>query len=106
VSIVDARPTVETPDDDPYLWLEETESALALAWVDAQNAATTGQFSDGRFAADRDRMLGCFFLLYAPLALATKSASSRLNRSGSSRKGACPASAYQDAVLVRHFLRI
>jgi prolyl oligopeptidase len=56
VSIVDARPTVEVPDDDPYLWLEETEGSQALAWVDAQNAATTSRFSDGRFAADRDAL--------------------------------------------------
>jgi prolyl oligopeptidase len=47
---------VEAPDDDPYLWLEETESSQALAWVDAQNAATMSRFSDGRFAADRDAL--------------------------------------------------
>ena len=56
MSIVDARPTVEAPDDDPYLWLEETESSQALVWVDAQNASTIGRFSDGRFAADRDAL--------------------------------------------------
>jgi prolyl oligopeptidase len=56
VSIVDARPTVEAPDDDLYLWLEETESSQALAWVDAQNAVTMSRFSDGRFAADRDAL--------------------------------------------------
>jgi prolyl oligopeptidase len=32
MSIVDVRPTVEAPDDDPYLWLEERESPQALAW--------------------------------------------------------------------------
>jgi prolyl oligopeptidase len=51
---VDARPTLEAPDDDPYLWLEATEGAEALAWVAAQNAATMDRFSGGRFAADRN----------------------------------------------------
>ena len=54
--IVDSRPTVEAPDDDPYLWLEETESPQALAWVEAQNAATMQRFGDSRFAADRDAL--------------------------------------------------
>ena len=36
----------------------------------------------------------------------TNSASSRLNRRVSSRKGACPTSGYQDAALVRHIFRI
>jgi prolyl oligopeptidase len=56
VPIVDSRPTVEAPDDDPYLWLEETESPQALAWVEAQNAATIQRFGDSRFAADRDAL--------------------------------------------------
>jgi len=56
VSIVDARPTTDAPDDDPYLWLEETESAQALAWVEAQNAATMDRFGNGRFAGDRDTL--------------------------------------------------
>ena len=54
--IVDSRPSVEAPDDDPYLWLEETESPQALAWVEAQNAATIQRFGDSRFAADRDAL--------------------------------------------------
>src|SRR5262249_11515909 len=56
VPIVDVRPTVEAPDDDPYLWLEETESPQALAWVEAQNTATMKRFSDSRFAGDRDAL--------------------------------------------------
>ena len=60
VPIFDPRPTIEAPDDDPYLWLEETESSQALAWVDAQNAATMSRFSDGRFAADRDALKTIF----------------------------------------------
>src|SRR5215471_14070907 len=53
---LDPRPTLETPDDDPYLWLEEIEGARVLAFVEAQNAATLGRFADARFAADRDTL--------------------------------------------------
>jgi prolyl oligopeptidase len=56
MSVVDARPTVEAPDDDPYLWLEERESPRALAWVEAQNSATMKRFFDSRFAGDRDAL--------------------------------------------------
>jgi len=55
MSIVDVRPTVEAPDDDPYLWLEERESPRALAY-EAQNSATIKRFFDSRFAADRDAL--------------------------------------------------
>jgi prolyl oligopeptidase len=50
----DPRPTLEAPDDDPYLWLEEVDGERALAWVEAQNRATLGRFFDSRSAADRD----------------------------------------------------
>ena len=52
----DPRPTLEAPDDDPYLWLEEIDGERALAWVEAQNAATLARFEDARFAADRDTL--------------------------------------------------
>src|SRR5580692_5258391 len=48
----DQRPTLVAPDDDPYLWLEEIDGARALAWVEAQNAATLRRFSNARSAAD------------------------------------------------------
>src|SRR5262249_48625800 len=32
--VLDSRPTLEAPDDDPYLWLEEIESARVLDWVE------------------------------------------------------------------------
>ena len=51
MSATDLRPTLDRPDDDPYLWLEEIEGARALAWVEAENAATLGRFGDRRFAA-------------------------------------------------------
>jgi len=47
--VLDPRPTIEAPDDDPYLWLEEIEGARAIAWVEAQNAATFRRFADAQF---------------------------------------------------------
>jgi prolyl oligopeptidase len=52
----DSRPTLEAPDDDPYLWLEEVDGARALAWVEAQNAATMKLLGDAAFAADCDAL--------------------------------------------------
>jgi prolyl oligopeptidase len=60
MSNVDPRPTVEAPDDDPYLWLEDIEGARALQWVAQQNAATLQRFADARFAADRDVLKAIF----------------------------------------------
>ena len=56
----DPRPMLEAPDDDPYLWLEEIDDDRALAWVEAQNAATLARFGDARFAADRDILAAIF----------------------------------------------
>ena len=58
--MTDPRPTIEAPDDDPYLWLEEIDGERALAWVEAQNAATLARFGDARFAADRDTLAAIF----------------------------------------------
>jgi prolyl oligopeptidase len=58
--MVDARPSVEAPDDDPYLWLEDIDASPALTWVDAQNAATLQRFGDARFAADRDTLAAIY----------------------------------------------
>jgi prolyl oligopeptidase len=58
--MIDPRPTLEAPDDDPYLWLEEIEGGRALAWVEAQNRATWARFGDARFAADRDALAAIF----------------------------------------------
>src|SRR5262249_21090701 len=60
---LDPRPTLETPDDDPYLWLEEIESARALNWVEAQNAATLQRFNDAGVATDRKVLKA---ILYRP----------------------------------------
>ena len=56
----DPRPTVEAPDDDPYLWLEEIDGERSLAWVEAQNKATLARFDDARFVADRATLTAIF----------------------------------------------
>ena len=58
--IPDPRPTLDAPDDDPYLWLEDIEGPRALGWVEAQNAATLKRFGQGPSAADRDALKAIF----------------------------------------------
>jgi len=58
--MIDPRPTIEAPDDDPYLWLEEVEGERALAWVEAQNVATMARFGDAGFEADRDALAAIY----------------------------------------------
>jgi prolyl oligopeptidase len=58
--MIDPRPTIDAPDDDPHLWLEEIDDERALAWVEAENAATLARFGDARFAADRDILTAIF----------------------------------------------
>jgi prolyl oligopeptidase len=60
MSSLDPRPTLEAPDDDPYLWLEAIESAPVLDWVEAQNAATSKRFLDEGVAADRKILKAIF----------------------------------------------
>jgi prolyl oligopeptidase len=50
----DPRPSLQHPDDDPYLWLEDVDGAQALAWVEARNAETLARYGDAAFARDRD----------------------------------------------------
>ena len=57
---IDARPTLEAPDDDPYLWLEEIEGQRALAFVEQQNKLTLDKFADAAFAADRDTLASIY----------------------------------------------
>jgi prolyl oligopeptidase len=59
-SVIDPRPTLDAPDDDPYLWLEDIDGERSLAWVEAQNTATLARFGDARFAADRDILAAIF----------------------------------------------
>src|SRR6516164_10157329 len=56
----DLRPSLAAPDDDPYLWLEAIDGERALAWVEAQNAATLQRFGDARFTADRATLAAIF----------------------------------------------
>ena len=58
--MTDPRPTIEAPDADPNLWLEEIDGERPLAWVEAQNAATLACFGDARFEADRDTLAAIF----------------------------------------------
>ena len=53
---MDPRPTLEAPDDDPYLWLEEVDGARALAWVEAETARTLHRYGGEVFARDRDAL--------------------------------------------------
>jgi prolyl oligopeptidase len=44
--------------DDPYIWLEEKDSARAMAWVEAHNARTVADFeSDPRYRTFYDQAL-------------------------------------------------
>jgi prolyl oligopeptidase len=58
--MTDPRPTLEAPDDDPYLWLEEIDGDRAVAWVEEQNAATLARFGNELFASDRDVLAAIF----------------------------------------------
>jgi prolyl oligopeptidase len=49
-------PTVDNPDDDPWLWLEEVDSERVLTWTETQSSATLARFADADFAADRDAL--------------------------------------------------
>ena len=54
--MADARPTLEAPDDDPWSWLESVDGPQALAWVDAQTAATLARYGDAAYDADRNAL--------------------------------------------------
>lgn len=47
-------PDLANPDDDPWLWLEGVDDPRALAWADAQTAATLARLDGPAFRADRD----------------------------------------------------
>ena len=54
---MDTRPTVDRPDDDPYLWLEEIEGERAIAWAAEQSARTLARVADASYGADRAALL-------------------------------------------------
>ncbi|WGD52223.1 prolyl oligopeptidase family serine peptidase [Bradyrhizobium sp. CB1650] len=57
---VDDRPTLEAPDDDPWLWLEEIEGARALDFVEQQNRLTLAKFGGAAFTRDRDTLAAIY----------------------------------------------
>ena len=58
--MLDDRPTIAAPDDDPYLWLEEIEGDRALAFAEQQSRLTLQAFGGAGFAADRDTLAAIF----------------------------------------------
>ncbi|MEJ2229414.1 MAG: prolyl oligopeptidase family serine peptidase, partial [Alphaproteobacteria bacterium] len=60
MSAIDSRPTVDAPDDDPYIWLEDIDSEASLAWVETQNARTLARYAGSQFATDRDALTAIF----------------------------------------------
>ncbi|WP_192258247.1 prolyl oligopeptidase family serine peptidase [Mesorhizobium caraganae] len=56
----DFRPTLNAPDDDPYLWLEDVEGERALAWAASQSARTLEHFGGTQFERDRGTLTAIF----------------------------------------------
>ncbi len=52
-----ALPSLEQPDADPRLWLEDVDGGRALAWADAQTAATVTRLAGADFERDRAALL-------------------------------------------------
>ncbi len=48
----DDRPTLNAPDDDPYLWLEEIDAEECLSWVESQNARTLSRLVGPQYQTD------------------------------------------------------
>jgi prolyl oligopeptidase len=59
-SNADPRPTLEAPDDDPWIWLEDIDSPQATAWADAQTAKTLERFGDAGYLQDRGRLAAIY----------------------------------------------
>ena len=57
---VDARPTVDAPDDDPWLWLEEVEGERGLGLGRAQNARTLAAFGGPQVETDATTLAAIF----------------------------------------------
>jgi prolyl oligopeptidase len=57
---IDDRPTIATPDDDPYLWLEEIEGERTLDFVDRQSRLTLEAFGGRQYEADRDALAAIY----------------------------------------------
>src|SRR6266550_5227472 len=57
---IDDRPTIASPDDDPYLWLEEIEGERALDFVERQSLLTLEAFGGQQFVTDRDTLAAIY----------------------------------------------
>src|ERR1700722_14396912 len=53
-TMTDPRPTLEDPENDPYLWLQEVTGTPPTYWADAQSRVTMQRFGDDGFASERD----------------------------------------------------
>ncbi len=49
-------PTLDQPDQDPWLWLEDVDGAQALDWVDAETARTVAKLTSPAFEQARDTL--------------------------------------------------
>lgn len=56
----DCRPTLNAPDDDPHLWLEDVEGERALDWAASQSARTLEHFGGTQFERDHDALTASF----------------------------------------------
>lgn len=56
----DFRPTLNAPDDDAYLWLEDIEGERVLDWTASQSARTLGHFGGTQFERDRAALTAIF----------------------------------------------
>ncbi|AJD43811.1 hypothetical protein C9413_18645 [Rhizobium sp. SEMIA 4085] len=51
---IDPPPTLNAPDDDPCLWLEDIDGEKVLVWVADQSARTLARSGGPRFEGNRD----------------------------------------------------
>ncbi|ESY91660.1 peptidase S9 [Mesorhizobium sp. LNHC209A00] len=56
----DFRPTLDAPDDDPYVWLENVEGERALDWAASQSTRTLEHFGGTQFERDNDALTAIF----------------------------------------------
>ncbi|ESZ37630.1 hypothetical protein X731_30030 [Mesorhizobium sp. L2C054A000] len=59
MTVFDFQPTLNAPDDDPYLWLEDVEGEQTIAWA-ASQARILAQFGGTQFNRDHDALTAIF----------------------------------------------
>ncbi|MES0150744.1 hypothetical protein NKJ95_26550 [Mesorhizobium sp. M0012] len=60
MTVFDFRPTLNVPDDDPYLRLEDVEGERTLAWAASQPARTLGHLGGTQFDREHDALTAIF----------------------------------------------